>query len=970
MRLMDEGIAYVILLFLLAEMLRRKGIPGHWAMMALFVACIYPAPVSNITAIYLGVIVLLMLFDLFDRTVALPTLNETVLLAILIAGVCSFKTTFLPPAAIFFLSFFLYQLFLLPDKGKTIARAGLCLLFIVVLLSPWMVYSRWASGTYFYPLFGKGYHGSVYGIYLLPTANMGLHNFLAFLDGLSYTVGLVLAMQIGLVLSAFRRNGDRRLIDLIVVINLLIDFVVIGIGTGGVQMYRYSFFILYAIALFLLVQELGVFAQRSTSGRQLGFTDSFAAVLLLGMLLGTGYQDFLQEMRDWRITALKFSLSGKDIVTPAEASAYRDLQLAVPPGQKILVRMDKNYLFNFRRNPIYINDLPGGASLPPGIPIFKGPEALADYLVQHGIRYLAYSYGDEATFSRALFADRLEPRVNIWIRRGAEIAFDFQDNALALGKTRKRLYDNGSMFVLDLETPASGNPTTTSQVRSRSAILTLASYSPDQAPDDWQRPSGPVVNVKPGMTTEALQKEISRAPRGATVLFAPGTYEITTAINVPCTKGLTLTGPPANPATAILSAAFVKGPILAMDRCTGVTIQFLHFENSAAVYMGKSENSGLTFVHNQVTNLQGMPGILIDGYLADAVVHGTIQNLVSNTTIEYNSFGDAGSCRAEFAVPDNDGICAGIITHAGELLNLRIKYNSFFHVSEPIHLEQLTTFQPGKTNAVCDACRIEYNYILNYHRIGIENQVSAPNNPIYVQHNVVDEPINAFWGTFAMSMACCISGFIQNGYTGYSPSLYYNDNVTISTGAGGIGHPPYGVEFWGTGAQGLKSLVEGNFSNGYTYGFGNAPWAIRDNYICGPYMVKEGGYISNQQKQAAPAMSGNIISPTCKATPSATPKISPAGGSFSGPMTVTLSTDAENTSIYYTTDGTAPVPGQGTTRYYDKPIPVDKTMTLKAVGMWGAPNQPLSYPPGYGYVPSGVVTASYVANSGAQRKGI
>jgi hypothetical protein len=458
MLLIDEGVGYVILLLLLAEMMNRKGIPGHWAMMALFAACTYPAPLSNITAIYLGVVILVMLLDLLNRTAAQPSLNDTALVAILLAGLCSLKTTFVPAAGIFFLSFFVFQLFRLPDRAKTVARAGFCLMLVVILLAPWMLYSYRASGTFFYPLFGKGYHGSVYGIYLLPTAHFGLRNLLAFLDGLSYTVGAVLAIQVGLVLVAFRRNGDDRLIDFIVVINLLVDFVIIGIGTGGVQMYRYSFFILFAIALFLLVQELGVFALRSSSGKPLGFPDSFAAVLLLGMLLGSGYQDFLLELRDWRLAALKFSLSGREIDTPAEVSAYRDLQLAVPPGQKILVRMDKNFLFDFRRNPIYVNDLPGGASLPPGIPIFKGPGALADYLVQHGIRYLAYSYGDEATFSRAQFGSRLEPRVNIWIRRGAEIAFDFQDNALTLGKSRKKLYDNGRMFVLDLEAPVAGNP--------------------------------------------------------------------------------------------------------------------------------------------------------------------------------------------------------------------------------------------------------------------------------------------------------------------------------------------------------------------------------------------------------------------------------------------------------------------------------------------------------------------------------
>jgi hypothetical protein len=478
LRLMDEGIGYLILLLLLAEMLHRRRVPDQWAIISLLTASLCAAPISNVTALYLGIAVLVMLFDLFARTASEPGLNTTALLALLLAGLCSLKTTFMPAGAVFFLSFFLYQLLRLPDKNRTFARAGFCLTLIVLLLLPWMVYSRWTSGTLFYPLFGKGYHGSRYGIYLLPTAHMGLHNVLAFLDGLSYTVGLVVVVQVSLVLVAFRRYRDERMIDFIVVLNLLIDFVVIGVGTGGVQMYRYSAFILFAVALFLLMQELGVFAQRTSSGKPLRFRESCCVILVLGMLLGGGYEELLGQEREWGYSDLIFSLRGRDIDTPEEVAAYRELQLAVPPGEKILARMDKNFLFDFRRNPIYVNDLPGGASLAPGIPIFKGPDALAAYLLHRGIRYLAYSYGDEATFSRAIFGDRLQPEVNIWIRRGAEIAFDFQDNALALGKSRKKLFDNGSMFVLDLETPASGNQAADAAAEVRTPIAAFAPMPP------------------------------------------------------------------------------------------------------------------------------------------------------------------------------------------------------------------------------------------------------------------------------------------------------------------------------------------------------------------------------------------------------------------------------------------------------------------------------------------------------------
>jgi hypothetical protein len=45
-----------------------------------------------------------------------------------------------------------------------------------------------ASGTLFYRVLGKGFHGSRYGAYLLPTANIGVQNVLAFLHGIANTL--------------------------------------------------------------------------------------------------------------------------------------------------------------------------------------------------------------------------------------------------------------------------------------------------------------------------------------------------------------------------------------------------------------------------------------------------------------------------------------------------------------------------------------------------------------------------------------------------------------------------------------------------------------------------------------------------------------------------------------------------------------------------------------------------------------
>jgi hypothetical protein len=86
------------------------------------------------------------------------------------------------------------------------------------------------------------------------------------------------------------------------------------------------------------------------------------------------------------------------------------------------------------------------------MPFFKGSEALADYLTSKSIRYVAYSYASEAGFSKESYQWMLDPeRSSTWYRNDARYTFEFQDNLKNLGKTRKRIYDDGENFVIDLQ---------------------------------------------------------------------------------------------------------------------------------------------------------------------------------------------------------------------------------------------------------------------------------------------------------------------------------------------------------------------------------------------------------------------------------------------------------------------------------------------------------------------------------------
>src|SRR5436189_219557 len=81
---------------------------------------------------------------------------------------------------------------------------------------------------------------------------------------------------------------------------------------------------------------------------------------------------------------------------------------------------------------------------------------------------------------------------------------------------------------------------------------------------------------------------------------------------------------------------------------------------------------------------------------------------------------------------------------------------------------------------------------------------------------------------------------------------------------------------------------------------------------------------------AASGMSNsNVTSATYTIVqPAAPPTFNPAGGTFVGSVTVTLSTATSGATIYYTTDGSTPTTASSV---YTGPVPLTTTTTLKAM---------------------------------------
>jgi hypothetical protein len=158
--------------------------------------------------------------------------------------------------------------------------------------------------------------------------------------------------------------------------------------------------------------------------------------------------------------AAVFSQTGPG-VTPNEVDAiYKRVQESVPAGAAILVMTDHPYLFDWRRNRVFLDDLPGSVGPHGGPPDFQGPEALSRYLHGLGIRYVAYMFGASSPeYSWDVWRPRFDAPPSPtgrgdFLKNMARFEVDFFKSLEALKGSRKTVYREGEMTVLDLDTPA------------------------------------------------------------------------------------------------------------------------------------------------------------------------------------------------------------------------------------------------------------------------------------------------------------------------------------------------------------------------------------------------------------------------------------------------------------------------------------------------------------------------------------
>jgi hypothetical protein len=522
--------------------------------------------------------------------------------------------------------------------------------------------------------------------------------------------------------------------------------------------------------------------------------------------------------------------------------------------------------------------------------------------------------------------------------------------------------------------------------------------------------------ISAGANASTIQAAVDAAGTGScmgtatpgTVLLAAGSYSVTSAITIPCgSTAIVITGPsqtyPAFP-TAVINGSISDGWGLRTSGygCTNhVTIQYLEWngnhpspQGGGMLYVAAGTNN-LTYQYNYCHGMSTVSGSSYSSTTSTCLWVDGVDNSPGNSpqtdtglTFSWNRFGNPATpgsndcaavmhqfgysqagepASAYYQGPQSDyghvgGQCAGIGIHS-YTNTLSIDHNSFNNLEQGVKfyapgsrtVNGVTTYyQFLQTNDT-----VSNNLFDAIHRIAIEAQQQG--NPLNFTNNVVQNP---FWpgaGTWLASVP-------QGSGTTNSTGNVMVDNVPAAPAAGN--QPPgyflpAAFEFWGHGINN-QNLIQGYLSSGTAYGYGGSPWAATNNVI---QLLYSTSYVSNEEGVSlGPAQSGNATGQILSALKSVAPTIT-VPGSCSGSASVTMS-DAGytngvgpqgNHSIWYTTDGSTPTTSSS---LYSDSITVACGTTVKAIGMWGAANQPKSYPAGYGFVPSNVVSAVYTGPSG------
>jgi hypothetical protein len=444
LHILDPGLGLLLIIGLVWGSFKQAGTSLAWSLALLLMFVWMAPPTVNIASLYTGMALFLSLYRTLEWKAFSDGrfLSRVLVIALIAAAICSLKSTFIPACGVLLACSFVCYVVGQRFKRTVLAELASTAILVVVFALPWMISMYRSSRTLLYPLLGTGYHQPFHWL----TISRGVQLLFKHLTDPSW-VALAALGVFYLMSRRWEISGREAVLSLLT--GAVVGHVVITLATGEPNNSRYSFpFIFAAVLVLITVAASGspVVGQNKWEASR-----PLVAIGVTLFLVGSTwfpsrilYAECLQGIRR--------AIERAPLVQSPEIAAYQRLQESVPRGEVILTRLEKPFLLDFKRNTVFVVDY-AVASPPPGMPLREGGEALARYLTSHSTRYVAYSYTGEAARRAVVGHDQYSPFTLNQIER----TFDFEDDLEQLSKTRRRVYDDGRSFVLDLSQPGGGS---------------------------------------------------------------------------------------------------------------------------------------------------------------------------------------------------------------------------------------------------------------------------------------------------------------------------------------------------------------------------------------------------------------------------------------------------------------------------------------------------------------------------------
>jgi hypothetical protein len=417
------------------------------------VVLLLPSTAVNTASYWSGVVFFLALYRTAARAAATPApAGHFAVAGMLAAAACTLRQSYLPVALLFLVAVLALRLVATPAARRDERRVWLASLAGgAIALGPYLVAAYRSNQTFLYPF----WHGTANpSIVMRPSVPDPWHELQFFVEVVLEPdpIRVILPLAALLLVTVDRRRG-RPLTALLIASAVGFVLLVHSFQLSVPQnLWRYAFG--YATALVL---ALGAEVARSApvAGPGVAVPPLGKVVLLAALVvqLAVSGRGLAKEYRDLGADLIAAaSARGPAVGSPGARRLYVDLQAQVPAGAQLAVLLDEPYHLDHARNTIVNLDTPGFASARPGMPFFRGADAVADYLRGQGLRYLAFVRGDRSRYMyrRDFWRRRMFFDTELW-RMQAAYAVDCIDNLAALATTHRVQFERDGIVLLDLE---------------------------------------------------------------------------------------------------------------------------------------------------------------------------------------------------------------------------------------------------------------------------------------------------------------------------------------------------------------------------------------------------------------------------------------------------------------------------------------------------------------------------------------